>query len=121
VYFKFTVPAFSGSVTSAKLRLFVTTASVDTQTVYAVANNSWTEAGLNWNGPPIGGPTIGATVGTGVGSTSGVYLEIPINPSAIASNTMLSFSMRSSSTHSLYFSTKDAATNKPQLVIVAGP
>ena len=52
------MPAFSGTVSSVKLRLFVdpTGTSTNLQTVYAVADNTWTETGITWtNAPAIGG------------------------------------------------------------------
>ena len=113
-YYQFNVPAFSGTVQSVKLRLFVTTASsAMTQSVYLVGNG-WTETGINWGNAPA---LPGSSIGSGIAGTANAYVEFtlttPINPS-----TTYSFALKSSGTTSVYFSTREDATNKPQLVIV---
>ncbi len=113
-YYQFNVPAFSGTVQSVKLRLFVTTASsAMTQSVYLVGNG-WTETGINWGNAPA---LPGSSIGSGVAGTANAYVEFtlttPINPS-----TTYSFALKSSGTTSVYFSTREDGTNKPQLVIV---
>ena len=116
-YFAFNVPVFSGSASSVKLRLYVTTASAAvTQSVYLVGNG-WTEAGINWGNAPVI-PT--SSIGTGVAGTANAYVEFTLT-TPIVSNTTYSFALKSSGSTSVYFNSDDSATNKPQLVIVTGP
>ncbi|MEO8228399.1 MAG: tandem-95 repeat protein [Chloroflexota bacterium] len=116
-YFQFNVPAFSGSVSSVKLRLYVTTASTSvTQSVFLVGNG-WTETGVNWTTAPA---LPVSSIGSGVAGTAGAYVEFTLT-TPIASNTTYSFALKSSGSTSVYFNSDDSATNKPELVIVTGP
>jgi hypothetical protein len=115
-YFQFNVPSLGGTVVSAKLRLFVATASnaSTTQTAYTVASN-WTESGITYsNAPALGAPGPGSVTA----STAGVYVELPIDPTTIASNAANSFAVKGSSSSSAYFNSREAGSNPPQLVIV---
>ena len=65
VYLKFNVSGLSGTIQSAKLRLFVTDDGPDGGSIYSVSNNylnsstPWLEAGLIWdNAPPISGTAL---------------------------------------------------------------
>ncbi len=116
-YFQFNVPALSGSVSSVKLRVFVTTGSSSvTQSVYLVGNG-WTETGVNWSNAPV---PSGSAIGSAVAATSGAYVEFTLT-TPVTANSTISFALVSSGTSSVYFSTREDATNKPQLVIVSGP
>jgi PKD repeat protein len=116
-YFQFNVPAFSGSVSSVKLRLYVTTASTAmTQSVYLVGNG-WTETGITWTNAPV---LPASSIGSGVAGTANAYVEFTLT-TPIVPNTTYSFALKSSGSTSVYFNSDDSATNKPELVIVAGP
>ncbi len=113
-YYQFNVPTFSGTVQSVKLRLYVTTASsAMTQSVYLVGNG-WTETGLTWNNAPA---LPGSSIGSGIAGTANAYVEFTLT-TPITSNSSISFALKSSGTTSVYFSSREDATNKPQLVIV---
>jgi PKD repeat protein len=116
-YFQFNVPAFSGSVSSVKLRLYVTTGSTSvTQSVFLVGNG-WTEAAINWTNAPV---LPAGSIGSAVAGTTGAYVEFTLT-TPIVSNTTYSFALKSSGSSSVYFNSDDSATNKPELVIVTGP
>ena len=86
------------------------------QTAYAVADSSWTEAGITWtNAPAIGAAGPSAVAANPVNT----YIEIPISPSAITSGALNSFALEGSTTSSAYFNSREAASNPPQLVIVS--
>jgi VCBS repeat-containing protein len=123
-YLKFNVPALSGTISSIKLRLFVTSASIDATGVYPVADNSWIESGtggITWNNAkPIGGTILGSAVA----GPAGAYIEISLNPTAIAADGVphtYSFAIKAAANHSGSYSSKEAGTNPPQVVIVTGP
>ena len=121
LYFKFNVPALSGTITSAKLRLYVTTASTSLQTAYAVTDTTWIESGtggMTWTTAPA----IGAAGPSAVAASPvNTYIEIPVSPSAIHSGALTSIAVKGSTTTSAYFNSRESATNKPELVIVTGP
>ncbi len=116
-YLRFDVTGLGGPPSAVRLRLYVTDASVDGGTVYAVANG-WTETGLTWaTAPSIGGPALGAV---GATPSAGSWLEIVLAPAAVATNGTYSFALRSSSTDSAIYASREDATHRPELVLVGG-
>lgn len=114
---KFTVSNLTGPVTDAKLRLFVTDASPDGGRVYAV-DSGWTETGVNWNNAPsISGLTPIASIGTT--AAVGSWTEVDLG-SAVTANGTYAFELVSSSTNSAIYNSREAATNKPELVLTSG-
>jgi hypothetical protein len=103
-------------VSSVKLRLFVTDASANLESVFAVADNSWTETAINYaNAPSLTGLTA---VGSSTAPTLGAYVEITLAPTTVSSSTTtLTLAIKSSATDSAIFSTREDPTNKPQLVV----
>ena len=114
-YFQFTTPAFSGTASSIKLRLFVTQiTSAQTQNVYLVGNG-WTESGITWTNAPV---LPGSTIGSGTAGAAMAYVEFTLTTPILPSTTY-SFALKGATTTSVYFNTKEAASNPPQLVFVA--
>ena len=115
-YLKFSLSGVTGSVSSVKLRLFVTDASPNLESVFVVADNSWTETGITWtSAPSLTGLTA---VGSSSAPTIGAYVEITLAPTTVSSaTTTLSLAIKSSGTDSAIFSTRESATNKPQLAV----
>ncbi len=110
-YLKFNVAGLTGTPTSAKLRLFVTDGSPDGGDVYIVGN-SWDESTITaGNAPAISGSPI-ASAGSVI---NGIWIEIDIT-SEITGNGTYSFGMRSNSSNSARYSSKEGA-NPPELVI----
>jgi uncharacterized repeat protein (TIGR02543 family) len=115
-YLRFDVSALAGlGVVSAKLRLFVTDASDDGGSAYAVAN-SWTETGITWSNAPALPGTPLASVGAVVANQS---VEFDVT-NAVPSGGSVSFAIASGSTNSVYFSSREG-TAPPQLVVQTGP
>ena len=109
-----------GTVQSATLRLYVTDASDDGGSVYAVSNDyadnsaAWVESGLTWNNAPI----LPATPLDSVGSTTvGQWVEWDVT-TAVSGNGTFSFGLSSSSSNSGIY-TSSEGSNPPQLVIVS--
>jgi hypothetical protein len=115
-YLKFSLSGVTGSVSSVKLRLYVTDASVATESVFVISDNSWTETGITYNNaPPI--PT-GTPAGAITNPPAGAYIEISLDPTTVSANTTtLSLAIKSSAGDSLVFSSREDATNKPQLAV----
>lgn len=122
-YLKFNFGSFGGtSVSSAKLRLYVSTVNTDaarTLKVYGT-DESWTESGITWNNAPASG-TAGNSVT--VGSAAGVWVEIDVTAlvNANMSDKQISFLLTNegsfSSRGDVTFSSKEAGTNPPRLIL----
>ncbi len=111
-YLKFDVSGVGGPVTAVTLRLFVTDASPDSGSVYAVTS-SWSQGTITYtNAPAISGPTLGAAGSTTVGQ----WVDITLSPSAVSGNGTVSFGLKSSSTNSAIFDSREG-TNPPQLIV----
>ena len=110
-YVKFNVTGLTGTVTSAKVRLFVTDATDNVGNWYSVAT-SWTETTLTAaNAPVIGGSPV-ATVGP---AALNQWVEFDVT-AAVQGNGLVSFANLAASTNGVYWSSKEGA-NPPQLVI----
>ena len=109
------VSGVSGTVTSAKLRLFTTDASPDGGRVFGVPAASWTESGITYdNAPALAEPALGSLGATTVGS----WAQLDVT-SAVHAGSRVSFGLSTSSTNSAYYSSKEGA-NPPQLVVTTG-
>ena len=120
-YLKFNVSGLGGSVQSAILRLYVTDPSRSGGEIYSVDNNyqgsgvPWTESGLTWNNAPAFGST---PLDQKDAVSSGVWVEYDVT-AAIAGNGVYSFGMTTTSSDSVFFSSKEGGT-PPELVITIG-
>ncbi len=117
-YLKFNISGLSGSVQSARLRLYVADASNDGGTIYKVSNNylgtntPWLERGLTWNNAPtINGSPLASTGAVSDGQT--VELDVT---AAITGNGVYSFAVRNNSSNTVSYRSKQG-TNPPVLVI----
>ena len=121
-YVRFTISGLAGPVSDVKLRLWVTDASSDQQQVLAVTPDSWLETGagsLTWNNVPTIDPP-GTPLGSAAAPASGAWVEIDLANSAVSGNGSVSFLVRSAGTNSAIFNTREAATNRPELVVTHG-
>jgi PKD repeat protein len=115
-YLKFSLTGVGATVTAVKLRVFVTDASANTESVYLASDNSWGETTINYtNAPAIGSTAFGSAVKPAAG-----WVEITLDPSVIPPNpATLTLVLKSSATDSLTISTREDATNPPQLVVTS--
>ncbi len=117
-FLKFTVSGVSGAVTRATLRLFAYDGSPDGGRVYAVSSEyltggAWNELGITWNNAPALGNSPLASVGA-VGDN--VWVELDVT-AAISGDGTYSFGMDTTSTNSVFYYSKEASANPPELVI----
>jgi hypothetical protein len=114
-YTKFTVaglPAGATNVT-ASLRLYSESAAPSTVTVtVSRTDTSWNEATLTWNNQPA----TGTTLSTKAGLTSGVYNTFDVT-GLVTGNGTYSVVLTAADTTQRYFVSKEAAANRPQLVV----
>jgi PKD repeat protein len=114
-YLKFDVSGVSGTVSAVTLKLFVTDASANTESVFVVGDNSWTETAITYtNAPAITGNAVGTTKAAPVGA----YVSITLVPSSVTpGSSPLTLALKSSATDSFIVSSREDAANKPQLVV----
>ena len=113
-YVTFDLTGVSGTVTSAKLRLFTTDASPYGGQVYPVPAASWTESGITYNNAPALANPLGLLGAT----TANTWAQLDVT-SAVHAGDKVSFGIDSTSTNSAYYSSKEG-TNPPQLVVTTG-
>jgi len=118
-YLKFNVTGVSGTVQSAKVRLYVTDESVDGGSIFTVSNDypgtttPWLESGVTWNNAP----TIGGTPLDHKGAIAlNTWVEFDVT-AAISGNGIYSFGLTSGSTNSAQYSSKEGL-NLPELVVL---
>ena len=92
-----------GTITSAKLRLYVTNGSSGPNELRFVSSNTWTETGITWNNKPATGALV-ATIGS-IGSNT--WLEIDIT-SVVQPNTTISLAIVPGTTDGLDFDPRNA-------------
>jgi len=111
-FIQFTVTGISGSIQSAKLRVYATTnGSTNGPAVYSTGT-SWTETGITWNNRPA--RTSGAVDNKGSIGTN-VWVEYNV-ASLVPGNGTFSFVLAADSTDGIIFSSRQGS-QPPQLVI----
>jgi PKD repeat protein len=111
-YLKFTVTGLTGSVVSAKLRLYVIDASPNAGTLYPVADTSWSEGTLTWANKP---PASATPIGPAGPAKLGTWVEIDLG-STITGDGTYSLALVGTYPDAAWFSSKEGA-NRPQLVL----
>jgi hypothetical protein len=124
-YLKFDITSVSGTIVSAKLRLYGnhTTAGSTSDSAFAVSSNSWTEAGITWNNQPARGAKQGSTVTV---TTTAKYYEwdvtafVKTQRSAAINIVSLAVTKDDVSDNSPdTFNSRQATSNRPQLVVTS--
>jgi glucose/arabinose dehydrogenase len=117
-YVKFDLSGVSGTLQSAKLRLYVTDGGPDGGAVYVVSNyyegttTAWTQGGLNWSNAPAIGRTSLSTAGA---ISAGTWVELDVTV-GVSGNGTYSFALTNNSSDVIYFASKESA-NRPELVL----
>lgn len=118
-YLRFTIPNVSG-ISNAKLRLRVTNATSGSSTkfyeVRQVASTTWGETSLTWSNKPA----LGAVLSTFQSASSGTWLEIDVTSLAVPNAALSLAIVPNNITDGVDFSSKEASSNQPQLVITSG-
>ncbi|TMQ54210.1 MAG: tandem-95 repeat protein [Candidatus Eisenbacteria bacterium] len=119
-YLRFVVSGISGTVLSAKLRLYAADGSSDAGSFYAVSNNylgtpnPWTETGITWNN----GPSLSGTPLATAGSVAvGTWAELDVTTS-IAGDGTYCYGVLNHSSDQVTYNSKEASSNPPQLVLL---
>ena len=112
-YLRFTASGLTGTVTAAKLRLWVTNATGDGPGVFAAANSTWTETGITWTNKP--GPT-GVASDNKTSIPAGAWVEYDVT-ALITGNGTFSFVLMPESADDFIVAARNDPTNPPQLVV----
>ena len=120
----FTLPSIPQycSVTAAHLRLFASTGATGRTLAAYQAAASWTEAGVTWNNQPATTGTAATAASVATGSTVDWTVTSLVQTFYSGTNTgfIVKDANEASGTTTQSFSTREASTNKPQLVITFG-
>ena len=124
-YFKFDLTSL-GNIASAKLRLFgrlVSTLAGERVTtgVFSAEDKPWTETGLTWSNKPASGTTPLATVTVATGAAKWYEFDVTnyLRQQKAAGKTTVTLVIKNItlSKTSAAFRTKEASSNRPQLVV----
>jgi parallel beta-helix repeat protein len=110
-YLKFNIPSGTALTGGVKLRIYAQSTHSTGVTSYRVANNTWTETGITYDGAP----TLGAASGKSGPLAASTWAEIDV-ASAVRSTGKVSLALKTSSSTSLRITSREGA-NKPRLVI----
>lgn len=126
-HLKFNTGAVNGTVTAAKVRIYglidIENASDTAIKLMPISDTSWSEGSITWSNKPAAGDTPLATVTPT--SISGTYFEFDVTnylkTERVANRSVVSFRVeRSSNSNSGYrWNSKEATTNKPEMVVTA--
>src|SRR6185436_10961159 len=110
-FLRFSVTGVSGTIQSAKLRLWPTSPTANGPSVFTTAS-TWGETSLTWNNKP-------ALSGSGVGKVTSIatstWAEFDVT-SIVSGNGTYDLVLAGTSTDGVDFQSREA-TNKPQLVV----
>ena len=117
-YLRFSVSGVSGTVSSARLRLYAYNGSADGPAVYPTSN-SWTESGITWNKRPA--RTGGATDDKSAIATNS-WVEYDVTP-LVRSDGTYSFNLASTSADDVHVYSREGnnASLRPQLIVTVQP
>lgn len=111
---KFTVSGTSGyTVKSAKLRLYVSNESSVGGSLYRTASTSWSETSVNWDTAPVADATPFGSIGE---AADGQWVEVDAT-SIIYGDGTYSIRLTSSATNGVGYNSRNASSNKPELVL----
>jgi hypothetical protein len=115
LFIKFNLSTLSGTVSSAKLRVYKNNTNAGTLNVNGAAPDSWTEGGAK--------PTLGSAIATAtMGGTAG-YIEIDVTGTVnaeAAGDDLVSFGLTTNLDGWTGFNSRENTANKPQLVVTYG-
>jgi hypothetical protein len=118
-YLKFDLSPYSGrTLTSATLRVTTTTATASgspgPEVVKSVADTSWGEGSLTYSNRPPVGTSLGSLNNPTASNTT---YEIPLDAGQIQPGGPVSLAIDSTNSDAFYVNSKEATTNRPQLVL----
>ncbi len=113
-YLRFNVTGVTGTVQSARLRLFVRNGSSNAPSIYPT-DNTWTETGITWNNKPA---ATGAAIANVAAATAGTWSEYDLT-GHITGNGTYNLVLLPDSTDGVQYDSREG-TSPPQLVVTSG-
>ena len=116
-YLRFEVSVPAGeTVTSATLRLYATQNKASGFTVHRVADDGWGETAVTYsNAPPIG-----TQVASSGSYAKNAYVAVDVTP-AVTGSGPVSLALKRSAKTVNTFNSREAASNRPQLIVESAP
>lgn len=111
-FLRFNVSGVSGNVTRARVRCYATNGSVNAPAIYSTSNG-WSESSITWNNQPAASGSALSDVGA-IGFNA--WVEFDVTKKVVA-NGSYDFVLIPTSTDSLVCNSREASSNKPQLVV----
>jgi chitodextrinase len=115
LFVKFNLSGITGTVSSARLRVYKNNTNTGTLNVNGASPDSWTEGGAK--------PTLGSAIATAtMGGTAG-YIEIDVTGTVnteAAGDDLVSFGLTTNLGSWTGFHSRENTANKPQLVVTYG-
>ncbi len=111
-FLRFDLTGLSGTLVSARLRLFCTDASTNGGQLYALPDNGWSEMGITWANQPA----LPASPFAALGPVSvNTWVELDVTAALGGTPTQV-FALAGGSSNSAYYSSREGS-NPPQLVL----
>jgi hypothetical protein len=119
-FVRFDLRSITGPIQQARLRLHVANASQGGSpsggTIATSSNTTWSETTVTWNTKPA---IDGSAVTTLGAVTRNTWVEVDVT-AAIAAGSLRTFTITSTNSDSVYYDSREARTNPPQLVLTTG-
>ncbi len=126
VYFKFDLSAVSRNINTVKLRIYAALSAAGSvaTSAYSVTDTTWTENAITWNNKPA--RSASALTGATATITSTTYASYDIDVTSYvkgekaAGRDIVSLALHdpSNSTPNIFLNSREALSNKPQLVVI---
>ena len=114
-YVRFDASSITGTVQSATLRIWATSAQTLGFDAYPVGDSTWTETGLTYANQPSS--SIGAKLGSSGAVAAGTWKTIDVS-ALVRSAGVYSLVLETTSATALALSSREDAAHPPQLVVV---
>ncbi len=111
-YLRFNVQDLSGTVTQATLRLYTSSSSSTGYQVRGVTGQTWEEGAITF----ANAPAVGSLLGSSGNISSGNWTSVDVT-ALITGNGIYDLALTTTTSTTLNFRSRDAASNQPQLVI----
>jgi hypothetical protein len=114
-YLRFNVSGLSGTVVSAKLRVYAYTGTANGPAVYGTSSD-WSETGITWSNRPV---RSGAATDDKGSIATNSWVEYDVRPFIVGNGTY-SFVLATSSSDGVDIHSREAASLRPELIVVFG-
>ena len=125
-FFTFPISGIAGNITSVKLRVFAasSTATGVNTSVYSVTSTTWSETAITWNNkPPRGAQLATATINNTNFTTYDLDITGHVRNEKNAGNEVISLVLHNPSASTVFvtLNSREAAANRPQLIVTTSP